>query len=73
MSGEGPYIRDEKPGTRALCACGRSTLLPYCDGAHLGSGVEPLMITFTAEETVSWCMCRRSKAFPRCDGSHESL
>jgi CDGSH-type Zn-finger protein len=71
VSAKGPYRRTEKPGTRAICACGRSTVLPYCDGSHMGSGVEPLMITFHAEEAVEWCTCGKSKSFPRCDGSHD--
>jgi CDGSH-type Zn-finger protein len=46
-------------------------VLPYCDGSHMGSGVEPMMITFHETEDVAWCTCGRSKSFPRCDGSHD--
>ena len=69
---KGPYIRRERPGTRAICTCGRSGEMPYCDGAHMGTGFEPLMMNFEVEEEVKWCLCRKSKSFPRCDGSHES-
>ena len=67
----GPHVRREKPGTRAICACGRSTMRPYCDGSHLGTGVEPVMVTIEREQTVSWCTCRKSAKFPQCDGSHD--
>lgn len=66
-----PFVRRERPGTRAICACGRSGMLPYCDGTHMGSGVEPIMVDLTEEEVVTWCCCGRSAEFPRCDGSHE--
>jgi CDGSH-type Zn-finger protein len=71
MSGRrGPYVRTERPGTRAICACGLSTMLPYCDGAHLGTGIEPFMVDLAEERTVMWCGCGRSKGRPFCDGSH---
>jgi CDGSH-type Zn-finger protein len=67
---KGPYTRRERPGTRAICACGLSGLSPYCDGAHLGTGIEPEMVEIEEEREVSWCLCRRSGRFPFCDGSH---
>lgn len=72
MSRDRPYVRKERPGTRMICACLRSKMLPYCDGTHIGLGVEPVMVNLAREETISWCGCGRSKDFPRCDGSHRS-
>jgi CDGSH-type Zn-finger protein len=66
---EGPLRRREHPGTRALCACGLSGLLPFCDGNHLGTGIEPIMVEITKEQEVAWCLCRRSADFPLCDDS----
>jgi CDGSH-type Zn-finger protein len=67
-----PWRRRERPGTRAICACFRSELLPYCDGAHLGTGIEPVMVDLDREQEVAWCGCGRSATVPRCDGSHAS-
>jgi len=70
VSRDRPWVRRERPGTRLICACGRSTMLPYCDGSHLGTGIEPAMVNLEEEETVAWCGCGRSGDFPRCDGTH---
>ncbi|MBU2826429.1 CDGSH iron-sulfur domain-containing protein, partial [Acidithiobacillus ferrooxidans] len=36
-----PYVMSLEPGSHYFCACGRSANLPFCDGTHQGSGVEP--------------------------------
>lgn len=66
----GPFVKVERPGTRAICSCGRSALSPYCDGAHFGTRHEPVMVDIEEEGEVAWCRCRRSAKFPFCDGSH---
>ena len=67
---DGPFLRRERPGTRAICACFRSELMPYCDGSHLGCGREPAMVDIDEERDVAWCGCGRSARFPLCDGTH---
>ena len=68
-----PYVREENEGTRAICACGRSSMPPYCDGAHLGSGTEPFMVSLPEGRTVAWCGCGKSNERPVCDGTHRML
>jgi CDGSH iron-sulfur domain-containing protein 3 len=67
----GPYIKEEKPGRRAWCACGLSTRQPYCDGSHIGTSMTPIFVEFKEPTTVEWCGCKNTKTPPYCDGSHE--
>lgn len=55
------------------CACGQSSMQPFCDGKHKGSGFRP--IEFKAENSgiVSFCGCKGSGKAPLCDGSHRGL
>lgn len=57
----------ENPGTRAICACFLSSVLPYCDGQHLGTGIEPFMVQVTEEKEIAWCACGDSIELPLCD------
>jgi CDGSH-type Zn-finger protein len=66
-----PYVVEENAGTRAICACGRSQMLPYCDGSHFGTNKQPFMVSLDHRQTVKWCGCRKSKKLPYCDGTHE--
>lgn len=68
-----PYIKEEKPGKRAWCACGLSTRQPYCDGSHIGTGIGPVFVEFTEAKTVAWCGCKETKTPPYCDGSHSKV
>ncbi len=72
MEEKRPYIITELPGTKYYCACGRSENLPYCDGAHKGSGIHPAAVEIEEEKTVAICACGRSQKFPFCDGSHKA-
>ena len=73
MSRKEPFLRIEQPGTRIICKCGKSEMLPYCDGTHTDTRYQPCIVNILREKQVAWCGCRRSKDFPLCDGSHESL
>jgi CDGSH iron-sulfur domain-containing protein 3 len=73
MEPKKPYIIREQPGTKYYCACGKSQSLPYCDGAHKGSGLHPVKVEIDEEKTVAICSCRQSANPPYCDGAHKVL
>jgi CDGSH-type Zn-finger protein len=68
-----PYVRDEQPGKKAWCACGRSKNQPFCDGSHKGTGFSPIVVELTEAKKVAWCGCKHSSTKPYCDGSHKKL
>ena len=55
------------------CACGRSKNQPFCDGAHKGTGHEPLTFTAETSGTAYLCGCKHSDKKPFCDGAHQKL
>ena len=74
IAGKSPKMETLEAGkTYAYCACGKSENQPWCNGAHMGSSMAP--VVFQAEETkeVAICMCKQTKNPPYCDGSHMSL
>jgi CDGSH-type Zn-finger protein len=73
MDPKKPYIITETKGTKYYCACGRSQKMPYCDGAHKGSGLHPDKVEIEEEKTVAICSCRSSANLPFCDGTHNAL
>ena len=60
-------------GTYCWCSCGRSRDQPFCDGAHEGTGIEPVEFTVTETKEVALCQCKRTKTPPFCDGTHQAL
>ncbi len=70
-----PYVKDEKPGKYAWCACGHSKNQPYCDGSHskMNTGITPIIVELTEAKKVAWCACKQSKTKPYCDGTHKHL
>jgi len=55
------------------CACGRSKAQPFCDGAHAGTGIEPVPYTPQDSGKAFFCGCKATKREPLCDGSHKDL
>ena len=68
-----PYVLDMEPGKKAWCACGHSSSQPFCDGAHKGTGISPIIVTIEEARKVAWCGCKQSKNGAFCDGSHSKL
>ena len=73
-------IRRDRPHLVALeagqsilwCRCGRSARQPYCDGSHVGTGIEPMRYRAACDEEVLLCGCKRTSTPPHCDGSHNA-
>lgn len=39
-------------GTYYICSCGQSQNLPYCDGSHKGTKLQPLVLQLESAQTV---------------------
>lgn len=69
-----PYFVELTKGRAyAWCACGRSRRQPFCDGAHAGTGIEPVRFVAEADQEAVLCGCKRTGRAPFCDGTHNSL
>ncbi|MCM2321823.1 MAG: CDGSH iron-sulfur domain-containing protein [Oligoflexia bacterium] len=55
------------------CKCGKSSNQPFCNGAHKGTGIEPLTFVASATGDVMLCGCKATKSPPFCDGTHIKL
>jgi CDGSH-type Zn-finger protein len=47
--------------------------LPFCDGSHEATTIQPFILELEQPETVAVCRCWRSKEHPFCDGTHGRL
>jgi len=67
---ETPVVLNLEPNTYWYCTCGQSTNQPWCDGAHVGSGFQPIKYDVTEASRVALCRCKVTGKAPLCDGSH---
>lgn len=69
-----PILVDLKENeTYFWCTCGKSSTLPFCNGAHVGTDFTPLAFTAKKTEKAHLCACNHTKNPPFCDGSHLKL
>lgn len=52
------------------CACGRSANQPFCDGSHVGTGLDPLVFEAEEDTELYLCTCKQTQTPPVCDKSH---
>lgn len=72
-SADGPFpVAVEAGRTYFWCACGRSARQPFCDGAHAGSGMNPVRYQAREDKTLHFCGCKATGKPPFCDGSHKA-
>ena len=70
---EHPVVLTMPPGRYYWCQCGRTAEVPFCDGSHEGTGLEPLEFTVEEARSVALCSCGITQTPPFCDGSHATL
>ena len=68
-----PTIVKQVSKSVAYCRCTRSKNLPFCDGSHEATTIQPFILELEQPETVAVCRCWRSKEHPFCDGTHGRL
>jgi CDGSH-type Zn-finger protein len=68
-----PMATEIEPGTYYWCQCGKTAKVPFCDGSHAGTGIEPLAFLVTEPGTVAICNCGLTTNPPYCDGSHSAI
>ncbi len=68
-----PVVLELEPGTYWWCRCGKSANQPFCDGAHAGSGFEPMEVEISEKKRYAMCACKYTENSPMCDGTHARL
>jgi CDGSH-type Zn-finger protein len=68
-----PTIVRQVSKSVAYCRCTRSKNLPFCDGSHAVTNIQPFIIELAQPETIAICRCWKSKDHPYCDGTHGRL
>lgn len=71
-AGDGPTKVSLEEGKKyAWCTCGLSKNQPFCNGAHKGTEMSPLIFVAEKTENNYLCNCKGTKNSPFCDGSHK--
>ena len=71
---KGPYQIELTEGKAYFwCRCGRSAKQPYCDGAHKGTGIDPMRYVAETTGMANVCGCKATDDEPFCDGTHNML
>jgi len=66
----GPYeVRVHEGVTYRWCSCGLSRTQPWCDEAHVGTGMEPIEFVAPLSAIFMMCGCKRSDNKPYCFGN----
>lgn len=69
-----PILVDLKENETYLwCSCGKSSNIPFCNGAHIGTDFKPLSFVSKKTGKAKLCACNHTKTPPYCDGSHLKL
>lgn len=69
-----PILVDLKENETYLwCSCGKSSNIPFCNGAHIGTDFKPLSFVAKKNGKAKLCACNHTKTPPYCDGSHLKL
>ncbi len=68
-----PMVTELGRGTYYWCRCGRTKTVPYCDGSHTGTGLDPLAFQIEEPITSAICNCGLTTNPPYCSGAHVDL
>ncbi|HNY31927.1 MAG TPA: CDGSH iron-sulfur domain-containing protein [Fibrobacteria bacterium] len=67
---DSPLEVELEAGLHKLCPCGLSQAIPFCDGAHKGTGFKSFKLELAEKTAVLLCRCGKTRSVPYCDGSH---
>src|SRR6266576_2558661 len=56
-----PTIVKQVSKSVAYCRCTRSKNLPFCDGSHAVTNIQPFVLELEQPQTIAICRCWRSK------------
>lgn len=68
-----PAMMELEAGTHYWCQCGKTKDVPWCDGSHEGTGVEPLAFDLSQPTSMAICNCGLTDDPPYCSGAHVEI